>query len=308
MKIFITLILSSLFLTFNACKKGAGTVHIHGNGATPKINDVATFDFTLKKDTSIIFSTVQQGRLAQEPISDPNNSEDPMPKFFMKSLMSMHVGDSTSFTLPLDSLRTPSTGLGVGKNATLSIALRKVQSEMEFIATLPIEQQKKFNFEKKKIMDAKIARINQNHSNVISGITPTDIILNFESKNFKTDRNLSSKFSTFDLSLSEQGLKYDVSLICENGGVNDITAIDLHVERENPLSTSVEDMKPFLKYGCSTIIKNEADLIKVKSFIDKNYFKDGASTTISGIKFTLAFKSEFTRLLVIETEDLNSRS
>jgi len=146
---FLLLISSTLFLTFNACQNGAGTVHVHGNGASPKIDDIATFDFTVKKDTSIIFSTVQQGRPAQEPISDPNNSEDPLPKFMMKSLMSMRVGDSTSFIMKLDTMKTPPAGFTGGKQAVFSIALRKVQSEKEFLATLPSDQQKQFMMQKK---------------------------------------------------------------------------------------------------------------------------------------------------------------
>lgn len=146
---FLILIASSLFLTFNACKKGAGTVHVHGNGATPKIDDIASFDFALKKDTALVFNSATTGRAAQENISDPNNSDDPFYKFLMQSLLTMHVGDSTSFTFRLDTMKTPPAGLSGGKNAILSIALRKVQSEKDFLASLPSEQQKQFIMQKK---------------------------------------------------------------------------------------------------------------------------------------------------------------
>ncbi len=146
---FLVLISSSLILTFNACQKSAGTVHIKGNGAMPKIDDIASFDFALKKDTTLVFNSATSGRAAQENCSDPNNSDDPFYKFLMQSLLSMHVGDSTSFTFKLDTMKTPPAGLAGGKNAILSIALRKVQSEKDYLATLPSEQQKQFMMQKK---------------------------------------------------------------------------------------------------------------------------------------------------------------
>jgi len=137
------------------------------------------------------------------------------------------------------------------------------------------------------------------NSNIINGLEPTDIIANFERIGFETERSLHSEFSEINQNLTADGIEYNVTTYFENGGVTDVTAVEFHATRMNPEFNSTEDMKKFLKLGC-TINYEGANTEKAKSFIEKNFYKNGASIVISGVRFTIYCKTENVRYLKID--------
>lgn len=142
----------ALLVAFSACKKGgSGTVHRSGNGPQAKIGDIIFYDFNLKKDTTLIFSTAQQGQSAQDIMSDPNKTKDPLYHFVLQSLLSMKKGDSTSFVLPLDTFKVKPAGFEGAKVANLTISLKNCLSETEFLATLKPEEKESFMMQKKQM-------------------------------------------------------------------------------------------------------------------------------------------------------------
>ena len=102
------LVLAALVLLgMAACKKsGGGTVHRSGSGPVAKIGDIAVFDFVLKKDGKELYSTAQTGQSAKSPIDDPKKIKDPIYNFLLTSLLTMKKGDSTTFTMKLDTFNS----------------------------------------------------------------------------------------------------------------------------------------------------------------------------------------------------------
>ena len=137
-------------------------------------------------------------------------------------------------------------------------------------------------------------------TNSISGIQPPDVYLNFDKIGYKTDRKISTDGSFFYSTFSEHGINYSVTTYSDKD-INLVNAIDLQATRMFPQMNKVTDMKPFLKYGCS-IPYDGADVEKIKSFIDANYFNNKASIIISGVKFTIYVPTQFARLITIAEE------
>ena len=142
----------------------------------------------------------------------------------------------------------------------------------------------------------------------ISGILPEDVYLNFEKRGFTTEKDIDKEIPDFDTkftqyisTLTENGIKYNVTTYCEYGGVTDVTAVDLDASRVEPQYNSEKDMKAFFEYGCSIPYKG-ADIEKAKAFIDKNFYKTKSVIVIGGVRFTLIGKTKFARLLTIEKD------
>lgn len=132
----------------------------------------------------------------------------------------------------------------------------------------------------------------------LKSISAADIYPNFQDKGFTIDKQISSDGSFFYCTKEYGGIKYDVTIYAEDN-VNEVTEIKLNAYRNQANLNSVEDMKPFLKYAVS-IPYDGADVEKVKNFIDKNYNKNKASITVSGVKFTIYCPSKFVRLVTVE--------
>lgn len=129
-------------------------------------------------------------------------------------------------------------------------------------------------------------------------INPVDVYGNFEKKGFSLDKQITSEGSTFTNKLIDKGIEYTVETYCENG-VDNVTSITLSANRILPQYNKVEDMKSFLKFGC-TFPYDGSDLKKIKAFIEDNYYKNKASINISGINFTIYTPTQFARMIEIE--------
>ncbi|WP_300673493.1 hypothetical protein [Soonwooa sp.] len=134
----------------------------------------------------------------------------------------------------------------------------------------------------------------------LKSVNPADIYLNFQDKGFTIDKQISTDGSFFYCTKEYGGIKYDVTIYAEDN-VNEVTEIKLNAYRNQANLNSVEDMKPFLKYAVS-IPYDGADVEKVQNYIDKNYNKNKASITVSGVKFTIYCPSKFVRLVTVENE------
>lgn len=147
------LVLAALVLLgMAACKKSSGTVHRSGSGPVAKIGDIAVFDFVLKKDGKELFSTAQSGQSAKSPIDDPKKIKDPIYHFLLTSLLTMKKGDSTTFTMKLDTFKIKPQGLDSAKNAEFVISLKDVMSEQQFLATLNPQEKEGYLAQKKQMV------------------------------------------------------------------------------------------------------------------------------------------------------------
>lgn len=143
--------------------------------------------------------------------------------------------------------------------------------------------------------------VSTNTSKTIEGIEPVDVYGNFEKKGFKVDKQISTDDGSLFICTSEDnGIQYEAKVFCESG-VTDVTTIRLSATRINPQYNKVDDMKPFLKFGCS-VPYTGFDAAKVSEFIDHNYNKNKASIVISGVKFTIYVPTQFARMIDVEKE------
>ena len=136
--------------------------------------------------------------------------------------------------------------------------------------------------------------------NASPAINPVDVYGNFEKSGFSLDKKITSEGATFTNKLTDKGIEYIVETYCENE-VDNVTSITLSANRILPQYNNVEDMKPFLKFGC-TIPYEESNAPKIKAFIEQNYYKNKASIIISGVKFTIYTPTKFSRMIEIERE------
>ena len=150
MKKFQFLILgASILISAFSCKKSGGDFLKKGSGETAKIGDIVTFNFTVKKDTAIVFSSATQGQPAQEILNDPKGISDAFYAFLTRDLLSMRKGDSAVFMMKVDTMKVKPRGLETAKMMQLNIGVSDIKSEKDFLATLPPDQQKQFMVQKK---------------------------------------------------------------------------------------------------------------------------------------------------------------
>jgi FKBP-type peptidyl-prolyl cis-trans isomerase FkpA len=119
-----------------ACKKKtasgyAYTIHKAGSGAQAKIGDAASYDVLLRKDDSLMFSTMTEGQQARSMVEDPKTAKDPFYKLTQEALLTLKVGDSATFIMPLDTFKIKPQGLEGAKAAKLTIILRSVKSKAD---------------------------------------------------------------------------------------------------------------------------------------------------------------------------------
>lgn len=132
---------------------------------------------------------------------------------------------------------------------------------------------------------------------IISGINPSDIYLGFEQNGFITEKNIDAGGGIYTSKASTNGIDYIVETYSNSD--NNVTSVTLTATRISPQSNKISDMKIFLKYGCS-IPYDGSDVEEIGKWIEQNYFKDKATTTIAGVKFTIYCPTEFARMIEIE--------
>ncbi len=128
--------LFAILATVVACKKKttsgyAYTIHKAGSGAKAQIGDAATYDVLLHKDDSLMFSTMTEGQPARSMVEDPKTAKDPFYKLTQEALLTLKVGDSATFIMPLDTFKIKPQGLEGAKAAKLTIMLRSVKGKAE---------------------------------------------------------------------------------------------------------------------------------------------------------------------------------
>lgn len=132
-----------------SCKNDGGTSLRSGKGPQAKIDDIVSFNFSVKKDTATVFSSAAQGQPAQEILKDPKGIQDPFYSFLTKSLLTMKQGDSAAFTLKVDTMKVKPKGMENAKVIVVNVGMNDVKSEKDFLASLPPDQQKQFLSQKK---------------------------------------------------------------------------------------------------------------------------------------------------------------
>lgn len=155
-----------LLMGWTACNKGGKsgktpsgydyTFHKQGSGNTAKEGDFVFADFYIRKDTQLIFSTAMQGQTARLPIEDSKNAKDPIFKLLMEGLKMMTKGDSATFVMKLDSTK-PVQGFDGAKEARVTLVVKNIMNETDFVATLKPEE--KQGYEMMKAMKVRVKSV-----------------------------------------------------------------------------------------------------------------------------------------------------
>jgi FKBP-type peptidyl-prolyl cis-trans isomerase FkpA len=160
MKNFNALLLALVLLMgWTACNKGKTgkttggadyTFHKQGTGNTAKEGDFVFADFYIRKDTQLVFSTAMSGQTARFPVESTKDIKDPIFKLIMEGLTMMKKGDSATFVMKLDSGKGRPAGFEGAKEARITLSIKNVMNETDFVATLKPEE--KQSFEMMKVM------------------------------------------------------------------------------------------------------------------------------------------------------------
>ena len=130
-------LLVALIVAAAACKKSktasgfAYTMHKEGTGAKANMGDAVFYDVILKGDDSTLFSTIKEGQQAKSLLEDPKTNPEIFYKVTMEALSLLKVGDSATFTVPLDTFKIKPAGLEKAKVASLTIILRTIKSKKD---------------------------------------------------------------------------------------------------------------------------------------------------------------------------------
>ena len=130
-------LLVALIVAAAACKKSktasgfAYTMHKEGTGAKANVGDAVFYDVILKGDDSTLFSTIKEGQQAKSLLEDPKSNPEIFYKVTMEALSLLKIGDSATFTVPLDTFKTKPAGLEKAKVASLTIMLRNIKSKKD---------------------------------------------------------------------------------------------------------------------------------------------------------------------------------
>jgi hypothetical protein len=132
----------------------------------------------------------------------------------------------------------------------------------------------------------------------IDGLMPVDVYLNMEKRGFRTEKNfMGSEYGNVWTNKKEElGIEYEVTTFSHNAhGVENVRAtawVDMVNKR-------IEAAIPFFKFAASfPYEKSEPE--KAQKWVEGNFNKNGATTAIGGVRFTMHAPSEMVRILLIE--------
>lgn len=166
MKNFKALFLAmAVLVSWTACKGGKKgktpsgndyTIHTKGSGAIAKDGDYVFADFYIKKDTQLLFSTAMGGQTARFPVEDTKDVKDPIFKLVMEGIKMLGKGDSATFVMNIDTMKIKPAGFEGGKQALITLVIKNVMNETDFVATLKPEEKQSFEMMKSMKARAKI--------------------------------------------------------------------------------------------------------------------------------------------------------
>lgn len=167
MKNFKALFLALVVLmSWTACNKGGKkgktpsgndyTIHTKGSGNVAKEGDYVFADFYIRKDTQLLFSTAMGGQTARFPVEDTKDVKDPIFKLVMEGIKMLSKGDSATFVMNIDTMKVKPAGFEGGKQASITLVIRNVMNETEFVATLKPEEKQSFEIMKAMKVRAKV--------------------------------------------------------------------------------------------------------------------------------------------------------
>jgi FKBP-type peptidyl-prolyl cis-trans isomerase FkpA len=185
-KLQFALIAVALIAFASACKKGGSgktksgfdyTIHKKNSGKTPKEGDFAYAEMYVRKDTQLIFSTKMSGQDAQFQIKTDKKVDNPIYKMITEGLQLLAVGDSATFSFNVDTMKTKPREFEGGKQAIITLVMKKIQTEDEFVATL--NPQQKTAYQEMKIFQARAIKVADSTSvlakNFAAGKLPANV-------------------------------------------------------------------------------------------------------------------------------------
>lgn len=164
----------------------------------------------------------------------------------------------------------------------------------DFVVTDP---KIKGNVEAKSELDFQYKTCDYNGDNfyVIPDMIAADIYSNFENKGFKVDKQIKSDHTSIYCELSLPSEKFTVIVTgCSPEEIIAIEATAIDYSGNNQ-----KEAEEFLGYVATSQYKN-SEPEKAKKWIQDNFDKDGASTIIGGVAFSISFKSIHSKFLRME--------
>jgi FKBP-type peptidyl-prolyl cis-trans isomerase FkpA len=153
-KLQISLIILAVLSLMVSCKKGGSagktpsgysyTVHKSGSGSIPKEGDYVSADMYVRKDTTLLYSSNMRGRSELFIIEDIKDVKDPVTKMLLEGVRLLKKGDSATFVMNLDTMKTKPAGFEGGKEARITFSVKDVMNEDGFVKTLQPQEKEMF--------------------------------------------------------------------------------------------------------------------------------------------------------------------
>ena len=123
------------------------TFHKRNGGAIPKMGEFVYFDYSVKKDSQLLFASNERGQQMKFKVTDPSKfgaQEKPI----VEALMMMSKGDSVSIVQKLDTLKVKPNGFAGAKLLTIIVTLKDIVTEDKFMADLDPMSRKQYLLQK----------------------------------------------------------------------------------------------------------------------------------------------------------------
>ena len=157
-------------IAIGACKKtvkspsGYEVNFIKKNGgATPKMGEFVYFDYYVKKDSQLFFSSNQRGQQMKFQVVDTKKF-GPQEKPIVEALMLMSKGDSAFVVQKIDTMKVKPQGFNGTKLLTITVVLKDIVSEEKFMADLAPRERDQYKLQKS--VDTYMATLESDTANV----------------------------------------------------------------------------------------------------------------------------------------------
>lgn len=131
----------------------------------------------------------------------------------------------------------------------------------------------------------------------IPGLSPADVYLNLEQREFKTEKSFNSEYGNLWTSThSVVGIDFRVVVFSYN--VENVVSVQASA-MVDPKEKKIVATKQFFQL-VSTLPYENASPEQAASWVDKNFDNDKATTEIGGVTFTIIAPTQYVRMLLID--------
>ena len=137
---------------------------------------------------------------------------------------------------------------------------------------------------------------------IIPDMKAADVYINFQERGFTVNKNIKNEGTDIYCELATPELKYVIVVTgCSPNKIISVEANTIDYSGNN-----LESVKSFLGFVATLQYKN-SEPEKARKWLEENINKDGATTTIGGVTFSIHFKSKHSKSFAmrIDEEKLN---